>query len=115
MQKELLLDNGIEEFILSINQLTKEESFKTKKELKEKILNYFERNKNRMQYKTYRNNGWLIGSGAIESAHRHVLQRRLKLSGQRWTKQGLQKMANLRCVYKSDQWEKITQLTKLAA
>ena len=115
VQKELLLDNGIEEFILSINQLTKEESFKTKKELKEKILNYFERNKNRMQYKTYRNNGWLIGSGAIESAHRHVLQRRLKLSGQRWTKQGLQKMANLRCVYKSDQWEKITQLTKLAA
>ena len=98
-QKELLLNNGIEEFILSINQLTKNESFKTKKELKEKIVIYFERNKNRMFYKTYPDNGWLIGSGAIESAHRHVLQRRLKLSGQRWTKQGLQKMANLRCVY----------------
>ena len=84
-QKELLLDNGIEELTLLINQLTKKEKLKTKKELKEKILTYFKRNKNRMLYKTYRDSGWLIGSGAIESAHRHVLQRRLKLSGQRWT------------------------------
>ncbi len=38
-----------------------------------------------MQYHKYLKEGLLIGSGAIESAHKDVLQQRLKLSGQRWT------------------------------
>jgi hypothetical protein len=38
-----------------------------------------------MDYRRYRHNGWLIGSGPIEAAHRTVVQQRLKLSGQRWT------------------------------
>jgi len=33
--------------------------------------------------------GLLIDSGAMEAAHKNVLQRRLKLSGQRWTMDGL--------------------------
>ncbi|MEO8764779.1 MAG: hypothetical protein ABI416_10850 [Ginsengibacter sp.] len=32
----------------------------------------------------------IIGSGAIESAHRTVIQKRMKLSGQRWSKCGAQ-------------------------
>lgn len=68
-----------------------------------------------MQYHLFKEKGLLIGSGAIESAHKDVLQKRLKLSGQRWTKQGLQQMVQLRVTYKSGNWNKIKQLCKKAA
>jgi hypothetical protein len=55
-----------------------------------------------MQYKTFQEKGLLIGSGAIEAAHRTVIQQRLKLSGQRWTKIGAQQIVNLRIAYKSN-------------
>ena len=54
----------------------------------------------------------IIGSGAIESAHRTVVQKRMKQSGQRWTVQGAQNMLNLRVTRKNLQWSKIIELTK---
>jgi len=68
-----------------------------------------------MQYKTYRDNGLLVGSGPIESAHRNVLQQRLKLSGQRWSVDGAQAIANLRAFNKGNQWKEVTTLIKNAA
>ena len=68
-----------------------------------------------MQYHLFKEKGLIIGSGAIESAHKDVLQKRLKLSGQRWTKQGLQQMAQLRTAYKSGKWNQVTKLCQKAA
>ena len=34
------------------------------------------------------------GSGAIESAHRTIVQKRMKQSGQRWSNKGAQNMLN---------------------
>jgi len=65
------------------------------------LLSYLLHNESRMQYGTYLKAGYLIGSGAIEAANREVVQQRLKVSGQRWTPQGLQQVANLRVAYKS--------------
>ena len=70
------------------------------------------KNQGRMQYKTYREKGLMIGSGPIEAAHRSVLQKRLKLSGQRWTRKGLQAIANLRTLEKSNQWEHMVELVQ---
>ena len=113
-QKDLLMNDGVNHVIKNIQSLDK-----TQNEIAESkrkgIIGYYQRNKKRMLYKTFIDKGYLIGSGAIESAHRHVLQRRLKLSGQRWTMQGLQQMANLRAVYKSNDWNIIKEKTKLAA
>lgn len=50
-----------------------------------RLLTYLENNSHRMKYKSYLEAGYLIGSEAIESAHRAVIQSRMKLSGQRWT------------------------------
>ncbi|MBK7634691.1 MAG: hypothetical protein IPJ13_10645 [Saprospiraceae bacterium] len=45
-----------------------------------------------MDYPKYIKSGLLIGSGAIESAHRTVLQKRMKQSGQKMVqKKGLEK------------------------
>jgi len=55
------------------------------RQLQRSILTYYENNRSRMDYKNYREKGLLIGSGPMEAAHRHVVQCRMKLSGQRWT------------------------------
>jgi hypothetical protein len=68
---------------------------------KEKLLNYLRNNKKRINYGKFNKEGLLIGSGAIESANRDVIQKRMKLSGQRWTLQGAKQMLNLRTCYKS--------------
>lgn len=81
--------------------------------IKRKILTYFENNRERMYYGTYRKKGLLIGSGPIEAAHRNVIQQRLKLAGQRWTKPGAQYIANLRVCQKSQRWNKIAELSKV--
>ncbi len=82
-------------------------------EVAHKILQYYEANKDRMDYASYKQMGiGIIGSGAIESAHRTVIQKRMKLSGQRWTKQGAQNMLNLRVVHMNNQWDKVIKLVK---
>lgn len=51
------------------------------------LLNYYRNNAQRMDYARYRGiRCGIIGSGAIESAHRTVIQKRRKQSGQRWGK-----------------------------
>jgi hypothetical protein len=39
-----------------------------------------------------------IGSGEIESAHRTVIQKSMKLSGQRWSTKGVKNMLRLRVI-----------------
>lgn len=89
--KTLLLEGGgkavLEDFKREI-ALMSERTQSTQKQ-QEGILNYFEKNLYRMDYPQYRQRGLCIGSGAIEAAHRTVVQKRMKLSGQRWSKKRL--------------------------
>lgn len=113
-QKALLYESKTTEVINNIISLntTKESIEKSKNNL----LQYYQANKDRMDYKKYRAMGaGLIGSGPIESAHRTVIQKRMKLSGQRWTKKGAQNMLNLRCVRLSGKWDKVIKLIRSAA
>lgn len=45
-----------------------------------------------------------IGSGEIESGHRHVIQKRLKLAGAWWKETHAQAMLNLRTARANNQW-----------
>ena len=66
-----------------------------------------------MNYQDYVKIGCgIIGSGAIESAHRTLVQKRMKQSGQRWSRKGAQHMLNLRVVRKNNDWNKIIELAK---
>jgi hypothetical protein len=47
-------------------------------------LNYLEERSEKLDYAGAREQGLPIGSGEIESAHRHVIQQRLKLAGCWW-------------------------------
>jgi len=51
---------------------------------------YFATNQDRMAYPAFRERGLPIGSGAVESAARHLVQDRLKRAGMRWSQPGAQ-------------------------
>jgi hypothetical protein len=66
-----------------------------------------------MNYQEYAKIGCgIIGSGAIESAHRTLIQKRMKQSGQRWSCKGTQHLLNIRVVRKNNDWNKIIDLTE---
>lgn len=109
-QETLLFQDKIEKVIESIKSFT-ELSGEAKK-YQEKITTYYENNKTRMLYGTYRKKQLLIGSGPIESAHRNLIQKRLKQSGQRWSRQGAQQIASLRAVHKSNEWDNVKNIIK---
>ena len=71
------------------------------------VLGYLRNNVSRMDYPTYLAKGWLIGSGAVESACKTVVAQRLKLAGMRWREPGTDAVCHLRALYKSErsQWE----------
>ena len=109
-QKELLLESQAKEVIANVNGLT---ASNRKQPVKAKLLGYLNANLSRMDYRHYQRIGCgIIGSGAIESAHRTVVQKRMKLSGQRWSKKGAQHLLNLRVIYMNQQWDKVIQLAK---
>jgi len=68
---------------------------------------YLENNRNRIDYKGFKEKGYYIGSGAIESGNKMVIQQRMKQSGMRWSMSGGQQIAALRAKYASNQWGKI--------
>ena len=84
------------------------------KEAKGNLIRYYLEHEDRMQYKTYRDKGLLIGSGPIEAAHRSVIQQRMKLSGQKWSEEGARAMANLRCYRCSGAWELVEKIIQVA-
>lgn len=51
--------------------------------------------------------GLPIGSGLIESGHRHVLQTRLKKPGAAWLIENAERIANLRVLRANDQWQRL--------
>lgn len=77
---------------------------------KDKLLAYLKNNACRMNYKEYREKGMMISSGPIESAHRTLLQVRMKRSGQRWSEEGCERMAKLRVASKSEKPDLISQI-----
>ena len=103
---QLMSNRGISPVIKILDELPK------KTEKRRQLISYYKNYEKRMQYHLFREKGLIIGADAIASAHKDVLQKRLKLSGQRWTKQGLQQIAQLRVAYKSGQWNLIKNLCK---
>jgi hypothetical protein len=57
---------------------------------------YFRTNRTRMAYPRFRAQGLPIGSGAVESSARHLVQLRLKRPGARWSDTGAQAIMTLR-------------------
>lgn len=112
-QDERIMADNVEEVLIEL--LIDIESNTLGKVVKDqaiKLYNYFDEHKNRMRYKTYRKRGLEIGSGAVESAHRTIIQQRAKLSGQRWTMKGVQSIISLRAAYLGGRWQELLKFIR---
>jgi len=68
------------------------------------LYNYIDNNIDSIDYKKYIHYGYFIGSGAIESGNKLILQRRLKQSGMRWNTKTAQFLLTLVSKEESGLW-----------
>jgi hypothetical protein len=79
------------------------------------LVRYYRTNETRMHYARYLEAGYPIASGAIESAHRHVLQTRMKRAGQRWSVPRAHRLAKMRAAYRTAGARRLHAAIQLAA
>lgn len=72
------------------------------------LYTYMTNNRNRIN--SYTDNGYYIGSGAIEGANKTVIQHRMNQSGMRWGIDGGQYVAALRAKYESGLWSSVEDI-----
>lgn len=99
--KGILYDQGGKALLVHLQGLTlpAEASAEVQEELR-LLLGYVENNQHRMDYPTYRQKGWDIGSGPTEAGCK-IIGERLKQSGMRWVEDGAAPVAALRALYVS--------------
>ena len=68
---------------------------------------YFEERKDRMRYDVYRRRGIPLGSGAVESAIRRVINLRLKGPSIFWRKENAERVLHMRCYLKAGRWDEL--------
>ncbi len=99
--KGILYEQGGEALLtwLQAIELPPRTSAEIREELR-KLIGYFENNRHRTDYPTYRQKGWDIGSGPTEAGCK-IIGERLKGSGMRWVEDGAATVATLRALYVS--------------
>ena len=70
-----------------------------------KQIAYFERNRSKMLYQTFRTAGYFIGSGVVEAGCKTVVGQRLKQSGMLWSRKGASHLLAVRCALLSGWFE----------
>jgi hypothetical protein len=67
-------------------------------------LAYLQKREAHMQYPSYQQAGWPLGSGSVESANKLVVEARLKGAGMRWQRQNVNPMLVLRNAVCNGRW-----------
>lgn len=70
----------------------------------DKPLAYLEKREAQMRYPVFQAQGWPIGSGAVESGNKLVVEARLKGGGMHWARPHVNPMLGLRNIVCSDRW-----------
>ena len=97
--KTQLFEGQIENLIERLGQKAK--AFATASQ----ALKYFHGHETRCRYDLFRAHNFPLGSGAIESTIRRVVNLRLKGAGMFWLEQNAEAFLHLRCQVKSGRWD----------
>ena len=95
--KQLLRDK-VEKLIAEVRQ---ECAGTSRAQAVEEELGYFVNNVERMQYGSFRRQGFFIGSGVVEAGCKTVIGARCKQSGMLWSEAGAENVLALRCIHAS--------------
>jgi hypothetical protein len=98
---EMLWQGQVEDVILACQTL------ETRHPQVQPTSSYFANNIERMRYDQFRAQGYLIGSGTIESGCKQIVTQRLKRSGAQWTVDGAVHTAKARAAWLSDEWSSL--------
>jgi hypothetical protein len=96
-QQERVLNDQAGEMLTEMEQW--EAKTAEQVEVKRRVVNYLRNHEHRMQYQTYREQGFHIGSGVAEAGCKSVVQARLKGTGMRWSEPGADAMLHLRAAW----------------
>lgn len=91
--------------IESLIKVLEKEYKKTENEKIRLLIGYVKRFSKCLHYESYRDQGFPIGSGEIESAHKYITQKRLKLGGACWRPEHINPMLALRLIKTNDWWD----------
>jgi hypothetical protein len=70
-----------------------------------RLIGYIERFYDAISYDSFKEKGYPIGSGEIESAHKSIPQKRLKIPGASWHPDSIDPMLALRVLRADDWWD----------
>jgi hypothetical protein len=113
LQQEALLDDKIQAVI---DDLTEWHPTTTvAEEVRQRELNYLKTHQHRMQYKTFREAGYHIGSGVVESSCKSTVQWRMKGPGMRWSGEGAEAMLQVRAAWCTSQQTDFVAIARRAS
>jgi len=104
IQLDRLKDSNPQDVLESLKHLPRT---RDRYEACKRFKSYIRNNAHRMDYKRYLAEGYMIGSGVIESSNRRIVTQRLKQAGMHWSWNGANSVMALRACYlsSSDHWE----------
>ena len=85
------------------------------RETLEREAGYFQKHAKHMRYQAFREKGYMIGSGVIESVCQHIVGKRCPQASMRWTEQGLNTILEWRCLLKNKTWDNYWYQNAIAA
>jgi hypothetical protein len=103
-QQELLLQNEVSQILSTLQREL--EPAQQKEAPVRSAHGYMSQRQDHMDYAGARAAGLPIGSGEVESGHKHVLQKRLKIAGAWWLESNAELMLQLRTVRANGDWSK---------
>jgi hypothetical protein len=69
------------------------------------VYGYLDRHRDHIDYAVYKELGWPLGSGLVESACKWLMQQRFKGVGMRWSEAGFNHLLHLRLAWVNSSFE----------
>ena len=113
-QRERMKQGSVDEVLQSLSAHIEPKSVKDIDAPVRCCYRYIKNRLDQFDYKSAIENALPIGSGEIESAHRYIIQDRLKLSGAWWKEKNAENMLALRILRENNEWDSYWENLKAA-
>ena len=108
-QKKRLREGRVEVLLKELNKYLEADSISDEDAPVRRALRYLQNRMDALDYKQALEENLPIGSGLIESGHKHVLQARMKLPGAAWKIDNAEHMVRARAFRANKQWDQYWQ------
>jgi hypothetical protein len=114
-QKDRLKQNGFPSVLEELEAFLEPDTIESQNAPVRACYRYIKNRTHQLDYKAALDQGLPIGSGEIESAHRYIIQQRLKLPGAWWAPDNVDSMLALRINRANGKWDKYWNQKRQAA